>query len=291
MTACQKVGVLAACFAHLQVSWHYSRHTSVFSLPSPCTASAPHAILIMACAAASLNDEDISVDAGASPKALVSTTADALPDQMLYLVLQYLKTRELGGVACVSKAFNDVAKVGLVQQHVWQAPGTPITRLRCAQDTRLWRSLQFQDDQYNLTATQATRVISMASTRFSPAQLVRRCADACVCGVVVWHSLRELVSQDGIRSIDFTGCIRLDDSAIDAVRTRCPRLEEFRLGGTLGFRLKLVTARALVALVESCTLLSTLELRGVTQLSDEAVQVRHLWCMRHVVHSTHGAQR
>lgn len=110
-----------------------------------------------------------------------------------------------------------------------------------------------------------------------------------VCGVV-WHGLRELVSQDGIRSIDFTGCIRLDDSAIDAVRTRCPRLEEFRLGGTLGFRLKLVTARALVALVESCTLLSTLELRGVTQLSDEAVQVRHLCCMRRVVHSTHGAQ-
>ena len=71
-----------------------------------------------------------------------------------------------------------------MQQHEWQAPGTPITRLRCAQDTRLWRSLQFQDDQYNLTATQATRVISMASTRFSPAQLVRRCADACVwCGV------------------------------------------------------------------------------------------------------------
>lgn len=184
ITSCQKVGVLAACFAHLQVSWHYSRHTSVSRLPSPCTASAPHAILIMACAAASLNDEDVSVDAGASPTALVATTADALPDQMLYLVLQYLKTRELGGVACVSKAFNDVAKVGLVQQHEWHAPGTPITCLRCAQDTRLWRSLQFQDDQYNLTATQATRVISMASTRFSPAQLVRRCADACVwCGV------------------------------------------------------------------------------------------------------------
>lgn len=53
-------------------------------------------------------------DATATNAATPTATAVYIPDQVLYCVLQYLRTTELGRVACVSTNFRDAAAVSYV---------------------------------------------------------------------------------------------------------------------------------------------------------------------------------